>query len=182
MRYMSVKQYLLHRNKSIPLLQQFIHRLQRRLHRGLIVVMHQDDIVLIHLADDLLSNAVRIAGAPVQRVHCPQHGKHIQFFLKALVPGAVGWANIDHFLPGDLLQNLIGLYQLFLEHLTVSFSQLDVAVCMVADQMPLLLHTPYDIRMELRMFPCDKKGGADPPLLQPVQQLLRIAGMGTVIC
>ena len=57
-----------------------------------------------------------------------------------------------------------------------------MAVGVVADQMSFLLHTPYDIRMQFGMFSRDKKGGLYPPFLQAVQKLLRVSGVGAVVC
>ena len=55
-----IKQNLLHCHKSIPLLQQLVYCLQRRRHRRITVVMHQNNIILPDLADNLLRDTVYV--------------------------------------------------------------------------------------------------------------------------
>ena len=61
----SVKHKLIYRNKLIPFSGQVVNDLKGCRHCSLVLVMHQDDVIFIHLGTDILYNAGCVAAAPI---------------------------------------------------------------------------------------------------------------------
>ena len=132
--------------------------------------MQENDIIFFDICHCPPDDLICILQSPVQRIHGPFYIELIEFFFHIIRKCAEGRPD-DLCLPsGYLPDQSIRHCQLLMRLFPAQGREVHMMIGMVADQMPLLIHPPYDplISVFHDILSDQEKGRLDAPLLQPV--------------